>query len=245
MDWHSLLPKFKDMPINPRASNGRNDERVIVIHKTIGDKDNGADAAALCVARSNSGDPGVWTWTVGFDGSVYKHAEFDAYLSHAGGINHLGPGIEHDLGSNDKPSEAMYDASAHIVAAFCVKNNLKPSREFIIGHVEDDLNTRDGYPGNHWTRWGGDSSHTDPRPAWDWPAYMARIEALVEGDEMDDRFTKFLAALGQKDDPSKPATPEGAAQRIKAAEKAGGGSPGPSKPVLVQHTHKPGEAIEK
>lgn len=89
-------------------------------------------------------------------------------------------------------------------------------------------------------KWGGD--YGDPMHyehlswAGEWDG------TYPEEDGMDDRFTKFLEALGSKDDPKKPATPEGAAQRLKAAEKDGGTVPG--KPVLVQHIHKATEATE-
>lgn len=67
----------------------------------------------------------------------------------------------------------------------------------------------------------------------DLSALMVPIEMIIGGGDMpDDRFTKFLEALGSKDDPTKPATPEGAAQRLKAAEKGGAG-------VVPEHGHEP------
>ena len=233
MSWKDYLPPYRDYPVEPYGSIS---PKVLVIHKTTGDKDDGADAAAYC---RNHPEGYRWHWTVGYDGTAWKHAEFNDLMAHAAGINSLSVGIENDLGSGDAPSEAMLEATASIAAAFCHFIGRTPDRDFIIGHVEDDLATRDGSPGDEWTRWGGDSSHTDPRPAWDWDDFMRRVQAHYKGgsdmsQEFDDYDAGWDAFVAGKD--LDPAWNRQKKQGWTHARYAGG-NPKPGEPGPHEHPH--------
>ena len=70
-------------------------------------------------------------------------------------------GIEHE-GWVDRPgyfTNALYEASAGLTAAICVRHGIPKDRAHIIGHHE--------VPG---------TDHTDPGPGWDWARYMRLVE---------------------------------------------------------------------
>ncbi|MEK0098191.1 N-acetylmuramoyl-L-alanine amidase [Streptomyces sp. A475] len=69
-------------------------------------------------------------------------------------------GIEHE-GWVDQPeyfTDALYQSSADLTAAICVKYGIPMDREHILGHVE--------VPG---------TDHTDPGPYWDWSRYIRMV----------------------------------------------------------------------
>ncbi|MGQ0668074.1 MAG: N-acetylmuramoyl-L-alanine amidase, partial [Actinomycetota bacterium] len=134
------------------------------------------------------------------------------------GINSISVGIEH-AGESAKTPWAHFPSqlatSAKIAAAFCQFIGRAPSREFIIGHVED-------------ARFGGTSTHTDPGPHWPWDDYMAAVQAAYEEEDMTPEEKEILhdakafldalrEGLGQKEHPKKPANPAGAGKRVAAA----------------------------
>lgn len=166
--WEDFLPPFKNMPARPYGSVT---PKVLVIHQTVGDADDGSDAAALCVSRSKQGEAGTWHWTVGFTGAAYKHLDWTEEGAHDMGINSISVGIEHDMMPDRLPSEAMYVTSAHIAAAYAHAIGKKPTRRWIIGHDEDH-------------KFGGDSTHTDPGDKWDWEGYMKIVNAVYRGEEV-------------------------------------------------------------
>lgn len=161
----------------PVPSYGTLRPRVMVIHKTAGDAfDTGSDAAAYC--RSNP-EGNRWHRTIGWDGTVWVHLDWDELGQHAASINSISVGIEFDLENDRMPSEAMLKAGAKEVADFCRFIGRRPSRDFIIGHNEDH-------------KFGGTSSHVDPG-VWPWEKFMAYVEAAYEGEEpMTDREREQL-----------------------------------------------------
>lgn len=164
MGWRDLLPPFRYRPI---ADYGFIRPYVFVVHQTVGDQDDGADAVAYMFSR----DDGIrWHWTVGADGTAWKHAEWNEMMAHALGINSIAVGVEHDMKPDQRVPEAMYETSARICAAFCRWLGKEPSREFVIGHDEDH-------------KYGGESTHTDPGPTWDWVHYMGIVRRAYGGDE--------------------------------------------------------------
>ena len=179
MSWKDYLPPYNERPIEPY---GTIVPRVLVIHQTTGDMDDGSDAVAYMFSRTD----GIrWHWTVGADGTAWWHAGFNAWMAHALGINDISVGIEHDMPLEATPPEAMYETSAKIAAAFCHYIEREPSREFIIGHNED-------------FKYGGTSTHTDPGDKWDWGHYMALVRAAYEGDNMTDLEKQQLAEALEK-----------------------------------------------
>ena len=190
MRWQDYLPPHKDKPI---ADYGTISPRAIVIHQTTGDMDDGADAVAYMFSR----DDGVrWHWTVGADGTVWKHGEFTDMMAGTKGMNSFSVAIEHDMGVNDDAPEILLERSAQIVAAFCHFIGKKPSRDFIVGHDEDNTNKRQEYDGNDWTVWGGTSTHTDPGDKWPWRHYMDLVEAAYRGETpMTEEQKKKLAEV--------------------------------------------------
>ncbi|MFG2500588.1 N-acetylmuramoyl-L-alanine amidase [Streptomyces sp. NPDC048441] len=69
-------------------------------------------------------------------------------------------GIEHE-GWVDQPeyfTDAMYEQSALLTSAICIKYGIPKDRDHIIGHVE--------VPG---------TDHTDPGPHWDWTRYIRLV----------------------------------------------------------------------
>ena len=165
MGWADYLPPYRDRPI---GSYGWIRPRVLVIHQTTGDMDDGSDAVAYMFSR----DDGIrWHWTVGADGTAWRHADFARMMAHALGINSISVGIEHDMPATGvQPPRTMLETSASIAAAFCHFIRRAPSREFIIGHNEDH-------------RFGGTSSHSDP-VNWPWGDYMELVRAKYEGEDM-------------------------------------------------------------
>jgi len=57
----------------------------------------------------------------------------------------------------------LMNAMAAEVVAICDFWKRVPSRDFIIGHYEDE-------------KFGGTSTHQDPMPGWDWAEFMELVE---------------------------------------------------------------------
>lgn len=91
------------------------------------------------------------------DGHVAQLVQEKDIAYHARSANGHSIGIEHE-GWVDDPkwfTDAMYGASAQLVAAICDKYAIPKDRQHIMGHNE--------VPGN---------DHTDPGPHWDWVKFM-------------------------------------------------------------------------
>lgn len=190
MGWKDYLPEFKEALVSRDKKTAK---KVIVIHETCGDKDDGSDAARYNQTRKD----GIHQhWTVGYDGTAWLAFHFAWMGSCQKGINDIGVGIEHDLPCTkaDVPSEEQLVTSAQIVAAFCHFIGKEPSRDFIIGHVEDNTTKRQGEEGDDWTAWGGTSTHTNPVGGWPWKHYMKLVWSFYKGDDdMTDLEKKQLA----------------------------------------------------
>lgn len=109
-------------------------------------------------------------FVVGQQGEVFQAVRLVDTAWHAHTVNSLSVGVEHsartpgELGPNDPglpPSDALYAASAKLVAWLCVQLGVPPSRVAIMGHAEAD----------------GATTHADcPNGCgWDWPRYMALV----------------------------------------------------------------------
>ncbi|MBK3572698.1 N-acetylmuramoyl-L-alanine amidase [Streptomyces sp. MBT65] len=96
------------------------------------------------------------------DGHVAQCVREANIAWHAGNwdYNTRSIGIEHE-GWVDQPewfTDALYERSAGLTAAICMKYGLPKDRAHIIGHYE--------VPG---------TDHTDPGPKWDWARYMRMV----------------------------------------------------------------------
>jgi N-acetyl-anhydromuramyl-L-alanine amidase AmpD len=96
------------------------------------------------------------------DGHVAQCVREADVAWHAGnwGYNTRSVGIEHE-GWVDQPgyfTNALYEQSAKLTAAVCVKYGIPKDREHIIGHYQ--------VPG---------TDHTDPGPNWDWMRYIRLV----------------------------------------------------------------------
>ena len=98
------------------------------------------------------------------DGHVAQCVRETDIAWHAGNwdYNTRSIGIEHE-GWVDRPgyfTDALYEKSARLTAATCLRYGIPMDRAHIIGHYE--------VPG---------TDHTDPGPNWDWERYMRLVNA--------------------------------------------------------------------
>jgi N-acetyl-anhydromuramyl-L-alanine amidase AmpD len=227
-NWKDLLPPYNERPI---SAYGTIVPKVLVIHQTTGDMDDGSDAVAYMFSRND----GIrWHWTVGADGTAWRHGDFTDMMAHALGINSISVGIEHDMPVTATPPEAMYETSARIAAAFCRYIGRAPSRDFIIGHDEDH-------------RYGGTSTHTDPGDLWDWDHYMDLVRGVYEGDDaMYKEFKAGWLAFRRGDSLPADASADFGFGFRSAQYAAANPAPGPAGEVPVHHhphTHVTGPAV--
>jgi hypothetical protein len=110
------------------------------------------------------------------DGAATQMVREQDVAWHAGNwdYNTKSVGIEHE-GFVDDPSwftDAMYRASAQLVASLVRKYSIPLDRQHIVGHneVPDPLNP---------TLTGGIDHHTDPGPYWNWGLYMSYVRSYA------------------------------------------------------------------
>nr|WP_223187491.1 N-acetylmuramoyl-L-alanine amidase [Streptomyces sp. CBMA29] len=98
------------------------------------------------------------------DGEIAQCVREHDIAWHAGnwGYNTRSIGIEHEgwVGQPAYFTSAMYSASAALTAAICDRYGIPKDRDHIIGHYQ--------VPG---------TDHTDPGANWDWPRYLALVNA--------------------------------------------------------------------
>ncbi|MFD6416368.1 N-acetylmuramoyl-L-alanine amidase [Streptomyces sp. NPDC060194] len=131
----------------------------IVIHVT-----QGSYASALRVFRSPLHAAAAHYVVRAKDGRIAQCVQERDVAFHAGNraYNERSVGIEHE-GFVDRPedfTDVMYESSARLAAAICVRHGFPPDREHIIAHHE--------VPG---------ADHTDPGPHWDWDRYIRLVRA--------------------------------------------------------------------
>ncbi|MER5490473.1 peptidoglycan recognition family protein [Streptomyces sp. NPDC002490] len=148
---------------NWRRADRPDDFRIdrVVVHVTQG----GFDSAVR--AFQDPGHGAAAHYVVRKDGHVTQMIRELDVAYHAGNrdYNQRSVGIEHE-GWVDRPSSftgPMYAASARLAARICVRYDIPPDREHVIGHVE--------VPG---------ATHTDPGPHWDWERYVPLVRAEVK-----------------------------------------------------------------
>jgi hypothetical protein len=164
------------------------DTRMVVIHVSQGSyagtiayfQNPAANASSHYVARSADG---ALTQVVR-DHDVAFHAGNWAY-------NLASIGIEHEGYVNDPSwfTEAMYQASARLVAEVVRRYDIPVDRQHIIGHNEVP-------DPDHQGQFGGRDHHTDPGPYWNWSHYMALV-------------TQYAACPAVGAPPPVPTTPPG------------------------------------
>jgi len=190
------LPPFTEDPV---PSYGALVPDLFVVHAAEGDGD-GSGLARFCHTNDGSGEKGSrpyhWHWSIGNQGRAFRHLLWDEKGAHAGCINDRAVGVEHAGFSRktdwDKRT-AQLSASAQICANFCHFIGRAPSRDFIIGHVED-------------VRFGGCSDHFDPGKRWPWDDYMERVQTFYEGgsflmalkEEQQKEIFKFINTADEK-----------------------------------------------
>lgn len=117
-----------------------------------------------------------WNYTLrATDGQISQHVKAKDVAWHAGNwyINSKSVGLEHEgfLTSPDAwYTEAMYQASARLVAFLAAQHGIPLDRRHIIGH--------DNVPGTVTSKIRG--MHTDPGPYWDWKHYFELLGAPFE-----------------------------------------------------------------
>lgn len=115
-------------------------------------------------------------FVVGQDGTVVQAVRLADVAQHAHEANARSVGIEHcartpaELGPDDPglpPSDALYSASARLVAWLCKRAGLAPTRGVILGHAEADPKT----------------THTrcPLGCGWDWDHYISLVVASFNG----------------------------------------------------------------
>lgn len=177
------LPPFTDLPA---LSYGPLTPDFCVIH--VSQNNSGLSVANYCLSNPNGYR---WHWTVGQDGTAWKHLDYNEEGAHDAGLNQRSIGIEHAGYCKPLPNGvskattfsaniAQLSASAQIVADFAHYLGKSPSRDWIIGHEED-------------AKYGGTSTHQDPGEKWPWDDYMAMVKFYYAGG--DD-----MALAGQEQD---------------------------------------------
>jgi N-acetyl-anhydromuramyl-L-alanine amidase AmpD len=139
---------------------------LIVIHITSGR----ADPMGPAKMWQKPGHGTSAHFVVGQDGTVVQCVPLRFAAQHAHNANSYSIGIEHcarepgELSASDPglpPSDALYRASAQLVAYLLKAAGLPPNRQHVKGHAEaDNRTTHTGCP--------------DAAP-WDWPRYMALV----------------------------------------------------------------------
>lgn len=146
---------------------------VLVIH--VSQNNVGANVAGY---NKTNADGYHWHWTFAQDGTAWRQLTYTQKGVHDAGINEISIGFEH-AGFCEPSSEpltdfakfpAMLDASAQVAADFAHFIGKSPSRDWIIGHVEDE-------------KWGGTSTHVDPGDLWPWDDYMDRVNKFYDAEE--------------------------------------------------------------
>jgi N-acetyl-anhydromuramyl-L-alanine amidase AmpD len=154
---------------------GRSSYRYIVIHCTDGHEM--ARPVAEMWQQPKHGSSAHFV--VGQDGAVFQCVSLADVAWHAHAVNSSSVGIEHsartpgELSATDPgspPSQALYDASAKLVAWLLRRVGLTPSRDTIQGHAEIDPAT----------------THEDcPLGCgWDWDRYMAAVQKEYDAWEL-------------------------------------------------------------
>lgn len=144
---------------------------LIVIHITSGHPD--AHGTAEMWQKPFHGSSAHFV--IGQDGTAIQCVALRFAAQHAHDANGRSVGIEHsareprEFGPADpglRPSDALYEASARLVAYLLKAAGLPVDREHVKGHAEADPKTK----------------HTGcPNAAgWDWPRYMARVQAAYD-----------------------------------------------------------------
>lgn len=160
-------------PIAMPASNyGVIVPQVFVVHVAEFPISDGLGIANYCKSNPNGYR---WHRSLGSQGQRYIHMPWNRKGAHDAGINSISVGVEQPGYTNKTPFSQypyQYEAMAAEAADFCKFIDRKPSRDFIIGHVEDGA-------------YGGTSSHTNPGTTWDWGYMMERTWVHYEGKEED------------------------------------------------------------
>lgn len=141
-------PAAKWMPADPSNYHRRRLQRanLIVIHCTDGH----ASAEKVGEMWQQPSHASTAHFCVGQDGTVVQAVGIDDTAWHAHAANAYSVGVEHsartprEWGAADAglpPSDALYAASARLVAWLCVRLGLQPSRVAIVGHSEADKAT--------------------------------------------------------------------------------------------------------
>lgn len=151
-------------PTNYRRA-GREKPYLIVIHITDGHAN--AEPVAEMWQQPRHGSSAHFV--VGQDGTVIQSVAIGNVAWHAHWANTDSIGIEHcartprEWGRGDlglPPSDALYRASARLVAWLCRQYGIQPTRVAILGHAEADTKT----------------THTlCPIGNWDWATYMKLV----------------------------------------------------------------------
>lgn len=155
------------------SSRGAGDIDTIVIHTTQGSysgsiswfQNSAAAASAHYVIRSS-------------DGEITQMVDEEDIAWHAGhwDTNEASIGIEHEGYVEDPATwytDAMYRASAELVADLCDRYGIPKDRAHVIGHNE--------VPGCSYGSGGGSGCHTDPGSGWDWDYFMSLVNGTGSG----------------------------------------------------------------
>jgi peptidoglycan hydrolase-like protein with peptidoglycan-binding domain len=139
----------------------------VVIHKAQGSNAAGWFANPRSSASAH--------YDVHYDASIYQSVADDDIAWHAGNsaVNRASIGIEHaGYAQRADTSDAMYRASARLVAWICRRYGIPIDRRHIIGHAEVP---HPRIPG----RFGGANGHWDPGPHWNWTYYMSLVRSYA------------------------------------------------------------------
>lgn len=188
----------------PASGYGSITPELFVVHVAEFPISDGRGIANYCQSNPNGYR---WHGTTGSQGQRYRQLPWNVKGAHDAGINSIAVGIEQPGYTNKTPfSQYPYqvEAMAAFAADFCKFVKKKPSRDFIIGHVEDGA-------------YGGTSTHTNPGNTWDWGYMMERTWIWYEGKEEDldttqdgelDAIYNVFVNYGRKMGLSMPPTPD-------------------------------------
>jgi N-acetyl-anhydromuramyl-L-alanine amidase AmpD len=159
------LAKFMPAHSTNYRKSGREKPHRIVCHITDGHEH--AEPVAEMWQQPHHGSSAHFV--IGQDGTVIQSVTIADIAWHAHEANADSIGIEHcartphELGKSDPglpPSDALYRASARLVAWLCHAYGIMPSRVAIVGHNEADKTT---------------THALCPTGNWDWARYMGMV----------------------------------------------------------------------
>lgn len=232
LDGVDVIKRPADMPHTTWVTGGPHG---ILWHYTAGCNDD-------IIGTLESNGFGGATFCIGRDGKVRQYASLDTATWHAMEASHHYVGIEHTAypGRCELTDEQL-ESSARLSAALVDHFNIPVKKTNGPDLVSGFKDHRDGT-----TETWNDNGHTDHLYRWTWREYLARVRAVLKGDDMTEAqkaqlqylktFVNGVKAFADGTDVDLSARPEGFKDGYRTGAKLA--APAPVPPAeLPAHTH--------